>query len=276
MYVWLEAKISRWISSCGTDITGGTRLKTLRHRRLQEQPSQARRRSRCGAAGDTVERQAAHGGSGAPCRTLSLSQKTSGKKARTEHKLWPECHRLAERTGPGQRLRAQHEQQHGGNAPSEGLVPALVRLPGLLTAAPSTPGLFLPPGTGCRQRAWLWNPQWQVNSFRGIFRHDTKTSSLAIQCFFPFTSSEAEIRFLLLFQVFGGKAMVPPLIFISHLVYSFNLLVVSLAHLILKVSLAHLILNVTIADFNMKMKINSGSASNNSTPDATARELIQS
>lgn len=70
--------------------------------------------------------------------------------------------------------------------------------------------------------------------------------------------------------------MVPPLIFISHLVYSFNLLVVSLAHLILKVSLAHLILNVTIADFNMKMKINSGSASNNSAPDATARELIQS
>lgn len=61
--------------------------------------------------------------------------------------------------------------------------------------------------------------------------------------------------------------MVPPLIFISHLVYSFNLLVVSLAHLILY---------VTIADFNMKVKINSGSASNNSTPDATARELIQS
>lgn len=61
--------------------------------------------------------------------------------------------------------------------------------------------------------------------------------------------------------------MVTPLIFISHFVCGFNLLVVSLAHLILK---------VTIADFNMKMKINSGSASNNSAPDATASELIQS
>lgn len=61
--------------------------------------------------------------------------------------------------------------------------------------------------------------------------------------------------------------MATPLIFISHYVYSFNLLVVRLAHLIFK---------VTIADFNMKMKINSGNASNNSAPEARARERIQS
>lgn len=108
---------------------------------------------------------------------------------------------------------------------------------------------------------------WQVNSFRGIFGHHMETSSLATRCFFPFTSSEAEIKFLLLFQVFGRKAMVTPLIFRSHYIYSFNLLVVSLAHSIFK---------VTTADFNMKMKINSGNASNNYAPEAGARKLIQS